>query len=69
MGVGISMLFVARLAYRLTVLYGTSAEPSTPQLMRSPLTMFLFGLLAGYYITYFIGILMRNKESRSNVPA
>jgi hypothetical protein len=63
MGVGLSMLLVARLAYRLIVLSGTAGQSQTqPQLMQSPLTMFIFGLLAGYYMAYFTGVLIRSRE-------
>jgi hypothetical protein len=63
MGVGVSMLLVARLAYRILVLSGTAAQPGTrPQVMQSPLTFFLFGLLAGYYMAYFNGVLAHSRE-------
>jgi hypothetical protein len=63
MGLGLSLLLVGRLAYRLMVLTHTGVEsPVTPQLMQSPLTLFIFGLLAGYYMAYFTGILRRSRE-------
>jgi hypothetical protein len=63
MGAGVSMLLVVRLGYRLFALAGPGAQSRTqPQLMQSPLTMSLFGLLAGYYIAYFAGVLVRSRE-------
>jgi len=56
-GVALSMLFVCRIAYRViqvTVLH----QPGDPQAFtRSPLTLIAFGMLAGYFITYAIGML------------
>jgi len=37
------------------------AQPR-PQFMGSPLTLFIFGLLAGYYMTYYAGILIRKPS-------
>jgi hypothetical protein len=66
MGVGLSMLLAGRLAYRILVLSGATAQPGTqPQLMQSPLTFFIFGLLAGYYMAYFTGVLVRSREKQS----
>lgn len=63
MGIGLSMLMVGRLAYRYIVLYGAADRPApAPQLMHSSLTLFIFGLLAGYYMAYFIGILSRSRD-------
>jgi len=63
MGVGLSMLLVGRLAYRL-ILFSGAAEQTRPQprLMQSPLTLFIFGLLAGYYMAYFTGVLLQSPE-------
>lgn len=64
MGVGLSMLLVVRLAYRLLIVSGAAGQARTqPQLMQSPLTMFIFGLLAGYYMAYFIGVLVRSQAT------
>ena len=65
MGVGISMLLVARLGYRFLVLTGPAAQPQMqPQLFQSPLTYLVFGMLAGYYMAYFAGVLARSHELR-----
>lgn len=65
LGIALSLLMVGRLVYRLTLLYGTSPSPNQPppaQLMQSPLTFFVVGLLVGYYIVYFIGVLARCRK-------
>jgi hypothetical protein len=63
MGVGLSLLLVGRLAYRLIVLSDMAKQPQPHMpVMQSPLTLFIFGLLAGYYMTYFSGILVRTRE-------
>jgi len=58
LGIALSLLFVARIAYRLVEVY--VSEPTVPHGMddfaRSPLTLAVFGLLAGYYIIYAIGL-------------
>jgi hypothetical protein len=64
MGVGLSLLLVARLAYRIITLSGAVGQSRMEsQLMQSPLTLFIFGLVAGYYIAYFTGVLARHRET------
>jgi len=71
-GIALSVLFVGRLLYRMLFLY--SADPTAPQsaanFTASPLTLAIFGLLAGYYVTYAIGLVRWRKsvESPSAVP-
>lgn len=66
-GIGVSLLFVGRLIYRGVVLYMSAQEMSAqhlhkpPMVLQSPLTLFLFGILAGYYIAYYSGILGRSR--------
>jgi hypothetical protein len=58
LGVALSLLFVGRIVYRLVEVY--AFEPAIPHglgdFARSPLTLAVFGLLAGYYISYAIGL-------------
>ncbi|MGA2748381.1 MAG: DUF1453 domain-containing protein [Verrucomicrobiota bacterium] len=62
-GVAVSLLFVARLVYRFTVLYSVSDRTAPPPtLMRSPLTLCVYGVLAGYYIAYFAGVLACGRK-------
>jgi hypothetical protein len=57
-GVALSLLFVARILYRLVEIY--VVDPAMPRdastFARSPLTLAVFGLLAGYFIAYAIGL-------------
>jgi hypothetical protein len=58
LGVALSLVLVARIVYRLVEIY--SSGPLMPHAMndfaRSPLTLGVFGLLAGYYICYAVGL-------------
>ena len=59
LGIALSLLFVARILYRVVQVY--AFEPAVPHGMgdfaRSPLTLAVFGLLAGYYIAYAVGLI------------
>ncbi|HLP77259.1 MAG TPA: hypothetical protein VK327_10105, partial [Candidatus Paceibacterota bacterium] len=66
-GVGLSLLMVGRVLYRLMLLHVTpnasdlfNRQPAAA--MKSPLTFFIFGLLAGYYMVYLAGVLMRCRK-------
>ncbi|HWA27118.1 MAG TPA: hypothetical protein VG734_15790 [Lacunisphaera sp.] len=65
LGVSISVLFVGRIVYRMLVLTDASALPTRafPAPFQSPLTLFLFGLTAGYYIAYYAGVLIRSRQT------
>lgn len=74
LGVALSLLFVGRIVYRL--LEVLVLEPGLPrgtlEFAQSSLTLSVFGLLAGYYIGYAIGLVrwrarvMRAKRQRDN---
>ena len=59
LGIALSLLFIGRLAYRAVKLYLVSGsfQADSGTLARSPLTLFIFGTLAGYYIAYGIGLI------------
>jgi len=64
LGIALSTLFVCRLAYRF-VAHGlpvdaTAAGPPAA----TPLTLLLFGTLAGYYCTYAVGLLRWAARAR-----
>jgi hypothetical protein len=62
-GITIAALLVVRLFYRMSVLLGN--QPQThgpPAMMQSPLTFALFGLLAGYFIAFYAGVLVRSGK-------
>ena len=58
LGIALSVIFIARIAYRLVEVY--VVEPTVAHGMeefgRSTLTLAVFGLLAGYYIAYAVGL-------------
>lgn len=58
-GLSLAVLFTARLAYRLIEVY--RLDPSLPrgltEFAQSPLTLGAFGLMAGYYGWYAIGLI------------
>lgn len=58
-GIALSLVFVARVVYRLfqVAVPMASANTSAAELTRSPLTLIIFGALFGYYVTYAIGLL------------
>jgi hypothetical protein len=60
-GILVSMLFIGRLLYRGYEFYvlGT-AQPQ--DFASSPLTLVVFGILAGYYTTYAVGLLRWRKS-------
>ena len=72
LGIALSTLLVFRIVYRLVEIY--FSEPNVPHGMddfaRSTLTLAVFGLLAGYYISYAIGLvrwrfrMIRDKRQR-----
>jgi hypothetical protein len=59
LGIALSLLFIGRIGYRLAQLYvaAGSMQPDAAAFARSPLTLIIFGMLAGYYTAYAIGLL------------
>ena len=59
LGIALSMLFVGRIVYRLVEVYalGTAPQSGRVDFVSSPLTLAVFGVLAGYYIGYSAGLL------------
>ena len=63
LGLAITALFVGRMLYRFYVIYNMPGlQADSPQAFQSPLTYFLFGLTAGYYIAYAVGVLVRSHK-------
>jgi hypothetical protein len=63
-GIGLSLLFVGRMLYRFWVLGNISTATSQQQMFQSPLTLLCFGLIAGYYIVYHLGILVHTRDRK-----
>jgi hypothetical protein len=64
-GLALAVLLAGRLAYRFYQLYGpaaASAQPA-PDFTRSPLTLLIFGTLAGYYAWYASGLIRRDRAT------
>lgn len=63
-GIALSVLFAGRVVYRMVQLYSVdpNAQPNPADFASSPLTLSIFGLLAGYYVAYAIG-LVRHRAS------
>ncbi|MCK9686997.1 hypothetical protein [Scleromatobacter humisilvae] len=59
LGIALSLLLVVRLAWRFVMQQtaGRGLDPQSMQIGSNPLTMAIFGTLAGYYVTYAIGLL------------
>ncbi len=58
-GIALTLIFTGRIIYRAARFYSAGESgPFRPAAFgHSPLTLFLFGLPAGYYIAYNVGIL------------
>jgi hypothetical protein len=59
-GFGVAMLFIGRMAFRAWEFYlqGSFVQHD---FVRSPLTLLIFGILSGYYMTYAAGLLRWRK--------
>ena len=63
-GVLISLLLVARIAYRMSVIFSRTADVGAPPAttFANPLTLGIFGLMAGYYIAYYAGVVIHARH-------
>ena len=71
LGVALSLLLLARLGYRAVQLYLTSEslQQGSVTFARSPLTLLIFGALAGYYVTYAVGLLRWRHRAKNAGPS
>ena len=69
-GIALSVLFFGRVIYRMFVLYTTDpyAQQSAASFAASPLTLGIFGLLAGYYVSYAVGLVRWRMSVEKNPP-
>ncbi|AIY43961.1 hypothetical protein LT85_4803 [Collimonas arenae] len=76
LGIALSTLFIVRLVYRGVLLYSMSNSASTAapgafpsaEFSGSPLTLLIFGILAGYYVAYAIGLLRWSRRAGAPGP-
>ena len=63
LGVALSLLFVARMGYRIFEVYVIDGHQGAPTIdfFHSHLTLLVFGFLAGYYMAYAVGLLRYRK--------
>jgi hypothetical protein len=66
-GLGLTALFLGRLIYRFMVIWPemSHAAGGYPTMSRSPLTLVILGLLFGYYIAYYAGLLIHHRRVRA----
>jgi len=77
-GIAVSLLFVGRILYRLVQMYaygnpGSGPAPAPGQdpslnYATTPMTLLIFGILAGYYVTYAIGLLRWKASLKVEPP-
>jgi hypothetical protein len=66
LGMALSLLFAARVAYRVvqvSLVAGAGTQEASNAFVRSPLTLVIFGTLAGYYVAYAVGLLRWRKRA------
>ncbi len=71
LGIALSLVLVVRIGYRFARAYFGSGEispPTTASMLASPLTLAIFGTLAGYYVAYAVGLLRWRRRVRRNGP-
>ena len=72
LGIALSLLLIARIGYRAAQLYfaAGATQMASNTFVRSPLTLLIFGTLAGYYVAYAVGLLRwRRRASSPSVPS
>lgn len=63
LGISITLLFIGRLAYRIAFLVSAGpGEAARSSMVQNPLTLAFFGLTAGYYVVYNIGVLIHGRK-------
>ncbi|MEO8017149.1 MAG: hypothetical protein ABI769_05000 [Pseudomonadota bacterium] len=71
LGIAVSLVFMGRVIYRLFQMYemDPNAQPNPGDFASSPLTLAIFGLLAGYYVAYAVGLVRyRLRALREPAP-
>jgi hypothetical protein len=70
LGIALSLLFIGRIGYRMFQLYSMDpgAQPNPADFSSSPLTLGIFGLLAGYYMLYAVGLIRYRLKAEKEPP-
>ena len=63
-GIALSALFIGRMLYRFWVLHDAATATGHPPPFQSPLTFFIFGLIAGYYLVYYLGLFVHTHDKK-----
>jgi hypothetical protein len=66
LGIALSMLLIGRIAYRMFTV--AMAGPAAAGQALSPLTLLIFGTLAGYYVSYAIGLVLWRRRLAQAAP-
>ncbi|MGA9335921.1 MAG: DUF1453 domain-containing protein [Rudaea sp.] len=74
-GLFVSALLLGRIAYRFLMVYPamhaaaqSNADPFAAY-QKSPLTLAIFGLLVGYYVAYYAGVLGKSRAQQAAAPS
>jgi uncharacterized membrane protein len=62
-GMLVALLFLGRMGYRAYQLFDAQGQIAHHEFVTSPLTLFIFGILAGYYMTFAAGLLAWRKRT------
>jgi hypothetical protein len=72
-GLALTTLLVGRLLYRFMVAWpgmpNVAAGGAYASLQHSPLTLGIVGLLFGYYIAYYAGLLLHHRRARMTIAS
>jgi hypothetical protein len=72
-GLAVTALFLGRLVYRFVYLsYGTGTTVNANQNLavayqKNPVTLGIFGVLVGYYVLFYSGVLVRTRTATSGM--
>jgi hypothetical protein len=72
LGIALSVLLIGRVGYRAMQMYSVADVSSTPRpvpFTGTPITLMIFGALAGYYVAYAIGLLRWRRNVLNAAPA
>jgi hypothetical protein len=74
-GVAVTALFVARILYDFLGMNGGMMPTGAPGVdlaafyQHNPVTLVVFGVLVGYYVLYYLGVLQRTRAATGRITA